>query len=195
MSGRKSKTRISWTVSSNPKQHSSGINALCLSNYLYSGSRDGKVIQWTIDNSHNPNLDSIEKNFPSSIDAENYMEGNQASTSITSCTSPLAKFVGKRTDSSSSKISLFHANKVVNSSTQIAIDKITTHNQSLAAKPNLPLFNASLEYHQDWINDMLLLFDNHLITCSSDRNILLWEINNSSLPPVKIGFHNGNSLL
>ncbi|KAH6574117.1 hypothetical protein BASA62_002601 [Batrachochytrium salamandrivorans] len=66
---------------------------------------------------------------------------------------------------------------------------ILNHNQRIYPKVPPSTFRRSFQQHSDWVNDIVLCNNNNnLISCSSDRTILMWDTHTTQAP-VKVGLH------
>ena len=71
-------------------------------------------------------------------------------------------------------------------------ESMIQYNKSILSPSPSASISQSLLGHTDWVNDLALLDKGrHLISCSSDRTIVLWDTENLQAEPVKLGSHGG----
>ncbi|KAJ3275217.1 hypothetical protein HDV01_000942 [Terramyces sp. JEL0728] len=69
---------------------------------------------------------------------------------------------------------------------QLGYDKQVELNIKNIPKPQESNHLKSFEKHSDWVND-LVLYQKKLVSCSSDRSVLLWDIQTRDV--VRLGYH------
>ncbi|KAJ3322576.1 hypothetical protein HDV06_002953 [Boothiomyces sp. JEL0866] len=69
---------------------------------------------------------------------------------------------------------------------QLGYDKQVELNLKNVPKTGDPTHLKSFEKHSDWVND-LVLYQKKLVSCSSDRSVLLWDIQTRDV--VRLGYH------